>query len=228
MDDLLTDQQQAERVRGWLQENVWYLIGGLVLGLGALFGWREWQNYRTTQAAAASATYEELLGAVRAGRTARAEELAAQLARDYAGTPYLDQARLAMARLNMDRSKPDEAVIYLRQVAEEGHSEEMRHIARLRLARVLVEQQKYEEALKWLEVPQDSAFAARFHEVRGDVYHAMGRFGEAREEYLSALNNGDAGVIDAALVQAKLDDLGLGSESAAPANLTKTAPPAGG
>jgi predicted negative regulator of RcsB-dependent stress response len=216
VDDLLTDQQQAERVRRWVADNGWYLLGGLVLGLAALLGWRQWQSAQTSGAEQASAVYEELLGAISVERTARAEELAAQLANDHGGTPYVDQARLAMARLKMDRNAPDEALEYLRQVAEDGSTEDMRHIGRLRVARVLAEQQKYDEALAELTVPVDSVFAARYHEVRGDVYHAMGKFAESRDEYQKALANGEPGVIDQALVQAKLDDLGLGAAPASP------------
>jgi predicted negative regulator of RcsB-dependent stress response len=121
-----------------------------------------------------------------------------------------------MARLKMDRNAPDEALGYLRQVAEEGGTDDMRHIGRLRVARVLAEQQKYEEALAELTVPDDSVFAARYYEVRGDVYQAMGKLAESRDEYQKALANGQPGVIDQALVQAKLDDLGLSVEPAAP------------
>lgn len=229
MDDFLTDQQRAEQIRLWLRHNGWYLLAGLVLGLGGLFGWRQWQSYQGTQAEAASAVYQELLGAIRVDRTARAEELAAQMAKEHAGTPYLDQALLAMARMKMERSQPDEALAYLRRVADGSGSEEIRHIARLRAGRVLAEQQKYDDAIAELKVPADSAFAARYHEVRGDVYQAMGKFGESRDEYQKALENGEPGVIDQALVQAKLDDLGLGGEAPPPGAPTTAAPaPAGG
>jgi predicted negative regulator of RcsB-dependent stress response len=214
VDDFLTDQQRAEQVRTWLRENGWYLLAGLVLGLGGLFGWRQWQDIKVTRAEAASEVYQELLGAIRVGRTARAEELATRLAKEHSGTPYLDQARLAMARMKMERSQPHEALTYLRQVAGDSRSEEMRHIARLRAARVLAEQQKFDEALAELKVPDDSAFAARYYEVRGDVYHAMGKLAESRDAYQKALETGEPGVIDEALVQAKLYDLGIGSEPA--------------
>ena len=232
MDDLLTDQQRAEQIRNWFAENGWYLLGGLVLGLAALFGWRQWQTVQVSEAQAASAVYEELLGAIRVDRTARAEELAAQLAKDHARTPYVDQARLAMARMKMDRNAADEALGYLKEVAEDGHSEGVRHVGRLRMARVLAEQQKYDEALAQLTVPADSAFAARYHEVRGDVYQAMGKLAESRAEYQKALETGQPGVIDQGLVQAKLDDLGPGEEPpAAPAAAAPAQPapaPAGG
>jgi predicted negative regulator of RcsB-dependent stress response len=224
VDDNLTDQQRAEQVRGWLSENGWYLLGGVVLGLAGLFGWRQWEDRLAHQAEEASALYAELLGAIRVQRTTRAEEIARQLAADYGSTPYVDQARLAMARLKMERSLPEEAARYLREVTEDAHSSEVGHIARLRLARVLIHQEKYDEALKTLTVDADSAFAPRYHEVRGDAYHAMGRMAEARVEYEAALEGVEAGVIDQAFVQAKLDEIGDGARSAATADATVPAP----
>ncbi len=221
MDDNLTDQQRAEQVRGWFGANIWFLLAGLVLGLGALFGWRQWTEGRAQRAEQASALYEEMLTAIRVGRAVRAEEIAGELERDYTATPYLDQARLAMARLKMDGSRPEEAARYLEQVVAGPASAELRDIARLRLARVLIQMEKYEEAIRQLAPPQDSAFAARYHEVRGDAYYAMGRRDDARSEYQAALEQVAESPIDPALLQAKLDEVG---GAAAPATTASTAP----
>lgn len=214
MDDHLTDRQRAEQIRVWLSDNGWSLLAGLVLGLAALFGWRQWDGYRTTEAEEASAIYEELLASIRVERTSAAEELAAQIASKYGSTPYVDQARLAMAKLKLDRSLPEEAAQYLKQVVDHPSSAEIGHIARLRLGRVLVQQEKYEEALEVLEPPQNSAFAPRFHDVRGDAYHAMGRLDEARSEYAAALTGNEESMVDQAFVQAKLDALSAGTATA--------------
>lgn len=223
MDDNLTDQQRAEQVRIWLRENGWYLLAGLALGLAGLFGWRQWTEYDTTHAEKASALYEEMLSAIRVDRTTRAEEIAEELAAQYASTPYLDQARLAMAKMKLDRGQPEEAVKYLEQVAKDSDSAEIADIARLRVARVLAQQEKYDDALKVLAVPKDSAFEPQFHEVRGDVYYAMGRPDEARAEYEAALKGDQSGAGDQAFLRAKLAELSGGvvpeamAEPAAPA-----------
>ena len=87
---------------------------------------------------------------------------------------------------------------------------------------MLIFQEKYDEALKALADPGSKAFAPAFHDVRGDVYYAMGKLAEARSEYEQALNGEVAAqVIDRTYVQAKLDDLGGASAALAPA----TAPP---
>jgi predicted negative regulator of RcsB-dependent stress response len=214
VDDNLTDQQRAEQIRIWLGENGWYLLAGLALGLAGLFGWRQWNSYSSTHAEQASALYEEMLTAIRVGRGTRADEIAARLAQDFASTPYLDQARLAMAKMKLDESRPEDATKYLQQVVEHSDTPEVVNIARMRLARVLAQEEKYEDALKVLSDPGDSAFGPRFHEVRGDIYYAMGRPDEARAEYEAALRGDPTAVGDPAFLQAKLAEL---AGSAAPA-----------
>lgn len=216
MDDFLTDQQQADVVKSWLRENGLWLVAGVVLGLGGLFGWNQWQRYQERRAIDASMVYETVLKAVREQRLEDAEAGMKQLAEAYARTPYVDQGRLVMARLYVDRSNPTEAVNYLQQVVQGSGSTEITHIARLRLARLLITVEKYDDALKALDVPGLKAFAPAFHEIRGDVYFAMGKKEEARSEYEQALNGLVTPVINREVVRAKLDDLGGAIAVAAP------------
>ena len=209
MDDLLTDQQQAEQVRGWLRQNGLFLAAGVGLGLLALFGFNQWNRLQEQKSVEASSYYETFLQAVSSRQLEQAEAGMATLAADFGSSPYADQGRLAMAKLYLDQGKPDKAAEYLKQVADGGHSPQMKSIGSLRLARVLAFQEKYDDALKALKDPGPTAFAAAFHDVRGDVYFAMGKPAEARSEYEQALNGEAAnGLIDRTYVQAKLDDLG--------------------
>lgn len=216
-DELLTDQQQAERVRQWLRENGGFIFAGLLLGLGGLFGWNWWQDYQDRHGSEASAAYEQVMQEVRAGRPLRAAELQAELAADYGDSPYVDLARLALARLHMDRNETGEAAAYLRRVIEESPDEALRPLVRLRLARALLQGEDYEAALQALsDVDENSSFASRFHEVRGDIYTAMARYAEAREQYELALSTVEPGVIDRNFVQAKRDGLPQPENAAAP------------
>jgi predicted negative regulator of RcsB-dependent stress response len=93
---------------------------------------------------------------------------------------------------------------------------ELRHIAGLRLARVLIDLGKSDEALKTLSDPIPAAFAAPYHEVRGDAYRAKKDVPDAIKEYQAALGAGDASGIDASLLELKIQD--LGAVPAAPAS----------
>ncbi|MGI9344282.1 MAG: YfgM family protein [Gammaproteobacteria bacterium] len=210
LDDFRTDEQQAEVVRQWLRENLAFVVGGIVVALGGLFGWQQWQDYRDTQAERASGLYEELIAAVGGGRLTQAEEVFADLQSRYAGSAYIDQSRFVLAKASMDRNDFETAAEHLAAAVDNTTSPEFRHIARLRLARVRLQQQQYEVALDVLGPSNpDSAFAARYDDIRGDVYFAQGRLDDAREAYEAALMAGQIPpVVDRVLVQAKLDALG--------------------
>ncbi len=209
MDELLTDEQQAERVKKWLSENGAALLLGLLLGLGGLFAWSQWQKYQDQETTNASETYEELVEALRSQRPERAVELEGELANDFAGSPYLDQARFLLAKAYLDRNESEKSMDYLSRVVAKASAEPMRRIAQLRLARVKLHQQNYADALAVLEnIDENSAFGPQFHEIRGDIYAAMDQPEDARREYATAMGAVEPGVIDRAFVQAKLDALG--------------------
>ena len=208
-DEFLTDDQQADQVKSWMRQNGPFLLAGVVLGLGGLFGWNQWQRYQEQRAEAASALYDELLYSVSEQQFDVATQQLQQIETEFASSAYVDQGRLSMAGLNVSRGKQDEAIAQLQRVADKGLSDEIRNIARLRLARLLSSNDKHDEALKALNVSGTGAFAPLFHDVRGDVYYAMGKLAEARSEYEQALNGEQAAaVLDLGYVTAKLDELG--------------------
>jgi predicted negative regulator of RcsB-dependent stress response len=67
-------------------------------------------------------------------------------------------------------------------------ADEHRGVARLRLAAVLLDEKKYEEALKVLDGNKDEAFAAPAADLRGDIMLAQGRLDEARAAYKLAVD----------------------------------------
>lgn len=205
----LSEKETVEAIRAWWQENGKFIIAGIVLGAGGLFGWNQWQTHEQGQAEAASMVFERLIEAVEKGSEYDARAAAEAIAKDYASTPYAEQARLAMAKLYVEQGKSDEAAAELRALAE-GAEPPLSLIARHRLARVLLYQDKPEEALQVLGVGDPGAFRPRFLEVRGDAELALGRPEAAREAWTAALATpGQPPLIDVRLVRMKLDELGV-------------------
>jgi len=93
---------------------------------------------------------------------------------------------------------------------------ELKHIARLRLARLLIDQGKPDDAISTLAADTPGAFASRYHEVRGDAYAAKQDVKDAVTEYKAALDSSDLGNSDIALLELKLADLGTPPTPAAP------------
>jgi predicted negative regulator of RcsB-dependent stress response len=210
VDELLSEKEQVEKLRNWWKENGPFVIGGLLLGVLALSGWNYWQGWKIEQAEAAKAAYDTL---VIAAGNADAETSAAQLATledDFAGTPYVDQGRLMMAKLEVDAGRLDQAATLLSKVVDQTDDPELARIARMRLARVLLAEGDTDGALAALPLRDAGVFAARYHELRGDILARRGEIAAAREEYGLALETASAGIVDAASVQIKLEALGAG------------------
>jgi len=147
VDEFLTDEQQADRAKQWLRENGVFIAAGVVLGLGGLFGWQQWQEYKVRLAGEASVVWEQMRSAIDGDRFNEVNETLEILETDYSGTAYLDQARLALARMYMDRNSPDEALQQLQLLAGGGKDSQLRRIAELRMAQIYLYQSEYEAAL---------------------------------------------------------------------------------
>ena len=50
-----TDQEQVEELQKWWQENRLAIVVGLVVGIGGLVGWEQWQKASLKESMAASA-----------------------------------------------------------------------------------------------------------------------------------------------------------------------------
>lgn len=210
----LTEKEQLDELRAWWAENRWMVIGGVALGIAIIAGIKMRGSHEMETALKASSQYEALLEEVAAERTDPARTIADTLFDEYQDTVYADQARLAMARLYMDRGRDADAADVLRPLAMDRGDEPMQLVARLRLARILLYQEKPDEVLEFLKVPKDSAFAARYNEVIGDAHFALGDFDKAAESYNAVLaDERGQQTVDVALVRMKLGDLPGGDDA---------------
>jgi predicted negative regulator of RcsB-dependent stress response len=85
------------------------------------------------------------------------------------------------------------------------------HIARLRLASVLLAQEDPVKTLELLSAVNKDGFESRYHELTGDAYVQRKQDGDselARTEYRKSLETLPAGSTSTGLIQLKLDNLG--------------------
>ena len=207
-DELKTEEEQLEEFRNWWSEYGAYVIGGIVIGVGLLFGWNYTQDARMEAQTKASAVYDTLADHVADGKLEEAETLAAEIAADYANTAYVGQSKLAMARLYMDQNRDEDAANALRELLELDGFEELKLVAGLRLSKVLMYQGKAEEALDAVSDPKGQAFTARYAEARGDALVALERYAEAREAYGEAMQQPNSELtVDVGYLRLKVFDL---------------------
>jgi predicted negative regulator of RcsB-dependent stress response len=231
VDDYYNEQEQWERVKQWLRENGLWLLAGVVIGVAALAGWRWWQDRIEQQALAASGKYTQVLEAFGRGDRTRGFTLVDELRRDHASSPYADQADLLAARSLVETSELGKAAERLTRVMNGSRDDQLKLVARLRLARVQLAQGNPDLAMATLDAAQAGAFAARFDDVRGDVLFAKGDKPGALRAWRKAVEADKDGSLDRATVELKIADLladGVtDATAAAPAATAPAAAPAG-
>jgi len=202
------EQEELEALQKWWRENGKVVVAGVVLGLGGVFGWTSWQSYQERQATQASQLYNSIVESVLAQEHAAAQRQTDLLVSEHRDSGYASLASLVAAKSAVARGEPDAAEKRLRWVIENADLAELRDLARIRLARLLRDEQRYDEGLTVLDQLQEASFVAIAAELRGDFHLAMGDREAARRSYEAALA---APGIDAGMrarLQMKHDDLG--------------------
>jgi predicted negative regulator of RcsB-dependent stress response len=203
--DYRTDEEQAEALKKWWNENGKFIVAGVVIGISAIFGWRGYNNHLAQQAEAASEVFEEMMKASRDNDSENIDAYANRIIDDYNSTSYSMFAHLMLAKLAAEANQFAEAETHLREVLNSNDQDEFKHIARLRLSRIFIADNKLDEAEKLLNIKNTDAFSARYEELRGDIFVKQNKTDEAREAYQKALANSEG---EQVILQMKLDDLG--------------------
>lgn len=207
MDDYLSEGEQWERLKGWVRSNGLWIIAGIAVGVGILVGMRWWEARTDRLALEAGAKYQQILEALDKNDKARAQTLTAELQRDYSSSPYVDQANLLAARSAVEAGELDKAAATLKSVMEKTKDEQLALIARLRLARVQLEQAKPDDAIATLNAVEPGAFKPRYSETRGDALFAKGDKAGALKEYQSARTGALTQSVDSQALDLKIGDL---------------------
>jgi predicted negative regulator of RcsB-dependent stress response len=197
------EQERLAELKGWWEDNRWYVVAAIAAAVLAFAGYRGWQYWSASQAEDAAAMYMAASKAQKEQRVAAVDALVAKHPRSY----YASEGQLVVARDKFDAGDLPGAEKRLEWVMERG-VEEHRGIARLRLAAVMLEQKKFAESLRVLDGNKDEAFTALVADLRGDVMLAQGRIDEARAAYRLASEKADARNPVKGIAETKLNALG--------------------
>lgn len=204
MADHYEEEAQVEQLKRWWSENWKSLAAGLVLGLVVIVGWEAYKRYQLQQSDQASQLYDDLKAALAAHKNDDAAALGDKLVKQFQRTPYAISAAFYLAQIAVEQNKLDDAVARLQWVADQSKDGGLRDLAKLRLAKVLWQQKKTDDALKLLD-GEHGGYNALFAELRGDIKLSQNDRAAARMAYEQALASSEGPNRD--LIQRKLDDL---------------------
>ncbi len=205
----LEEQEQIAALKGWWKDNGTAVLAVVAAVALALAGWQGWRIWQADQSQQAAALYDSLVKGLQADDAKAVRDAGGSLVEKFPRTLYASMGALASARFYFERGDLKSARAQLQWAVDRSSSEELRDIARLRLAGVMLDEKAYGEALAQLEAKHAPAMAAQYAALKGDVLLAQGKADEARAAYRLALEKSDPrGGAFRAGVQLRLDALG--------------------
>lgn len=181
----LEEQEQLAEIKAWWKQHGNLLINVATAAAIAVLAWQGWNWYQRSQSGQASMVYHVLQQAVVEHDTQRIKAASGELVEKFGRTSYAPLGALTAARVMIDSGDQKSAKAQLQWAADKG-KDEIRDLARLRLAALLLDEKAYDEALKQLDGSVTPAFEARFADTRGDLLSAQGKKEEAVKAYQSA------------------------------------------
>jgi predicted negative regulator of RcsB-dependent stress response len=181
------EREQLEDLKAWWTQWGAYVVAAIVavaVIMLTMTGWRYWQEQKND---AASQLYYAVADSLQFTDEARAQKAMSQMTADYASTGYAPRAALLYAQILWDNGKPDDAVGQLNWVIEHADEAALKDVARYRLASAMVEQKKYDEALKFLATAHNPAFDMLYDDLKGEALMGQGNPGAAVEAFTLAL-----------------------------------------
>lgn len=211
----LEEQEQLDELKVWWKLHGNKVTGVLLAAAVAVAGWQGWNWYQRGQAAQASSIYGVLQRAASEKDLQRVKAASGELLEKFGNSAYAPLAALTAGKAAYDAQDLKTAKVQLAWAVD--HSDgELKDLASLRLAAVLLDEKAHDEALKLVQTSSSPAFAARFADMRGDILLAQGKRAEAKAAYQVVLQKTDAAAAGRnapasglkELVQQKLDALG--------------------
>ena len=213
-----TDEEQIEAIKIWWAENGKSLLLTLVLAIGAVFGYRAWENQALEDAETASSLYEsmtvpmvgEQIIDLSAEIIESTRSVGNQLKIDHSETTYAFLGALYMAKISVEMNDLESAETELQWMLDNDVEDTLKPIVLIRLAYVIAAQGKLEEALSLVSEDQIErnvkAHSSSWYELQGDLYYQLGEMEKARKAYQRAIDSVSEERLDRTLL-AKLEDI---------------------
>lgn len=209
----LQEQEQLDSIKHFWKQYGNLITWVLIIALGGFAAFNGWQWMQRDRSVKASVLFDELDKAVTAGDTDKVARVFTDMKEHYGSTAFAGQAGLLAAKSQFEKGQNDAARASLEWVIGNASEKEYAVLARLRLAGVLLDEKKYDEALKALPTDPPLSFAGLAADRRGDILMAQGKVEEARAAYQAAFDAMAPTLDYRRLVEAKLTALGAAPET---------------
>lgn len=222
----LQEQDQIEELKAWWARYGGTIAAALVLGAIVVIGIQGWRWWTGKRAEDASVLYSAVSQAATTKDAAKAKDAMRDLADRYTATGYAPRAALLYAKMLYDGGDRKGASAQLSWVVDHSTEDQLKAVARYRLAGIQIDDKQYEAALATLDAKHPAPFDGMYDDLRGDALAALGRTADARSAYQAALAKLDPKSQYRGYLQLKLEALPGAADAAAKPAATPQGGPA--
>ncbi|CAI9398077.1 TPA: YfgM family protein [Citrobacter amalonaticus] len=200
------ENDQVDAIKRFFAENGKALAVGVILGVGALVGWRYWNSHQTESARSTSLSYQTVVSSLSAGK---AEDLSAaeKFAADNKNA-YGALASMELAQQFVDQNQLEKAAAQLQQGLAATSDENLNAVITLRLARVQVQLKQADTALKTLDSVKGEGWAAIVADLRGEALLSKGDKQGARSAWEAGVKSNASPALSE-MMQMKINNLSI-------------------
>lgn len=207
MEAYVTDEQQLEAIRKWFKQHGKHLLTAVLVVAVIGMSIRYWFHHQEVNKIEASEEYTMLLMSQSQEDKQSAQFKAKSIIQDYPNTPYASLAGLYLAKLAVQDGEIEQALDHLERVID-GSVEEFALVARVRAARIYLNEGQYDKALNLVEVKDADGYSPLLEEIKGDVFAAQNQTEKARNAYEKALLLSVEKELENPLLTLKVQELG--------------------
>ena len=203
----LEEQEKIDGLKSW-----WEIYGTLVIIIATIFitgisGTKAWRYYQQQQSDQAVELFISLQEVSKSEDSKKIRDAALLLMDGFPDNGYATRAALISARASIDEKDINNARDSLEWILINTKEKELKDVARLRLAGLLLDEKKHDEALKLLENEHSEFFDSLYGDLKGDIYADKGNVSEAISAYKMAMSKIDKKETRYKIIQMKVDAL---------------------
>lgn len=198
------ENEQVDALRRFFANNGKALVVGVVIGIAALGGWRYWSSHEQDSAKTVSAEYQKLTSAMQAGKPETLEAVntfASENSNTYGALAALD-----LAKQYVDSNQLDKAATLLQNGLKDTKDGNLQAVINLRLARIQLQQNQADAALKTLDGVKGDGWTAIVADIRGEALLSKGDKQGARDAWSKGVES-DASPALKQMMQMKMNNL---------------------
>ena len=204
----LEEQEQIDAIK-----TIWKHYGKNIIRIVFIFlvcytlfnGWFFFQSNRLGQA---SELYQTIV-TLDEKNTKDIIEKSQVIIDQHSGTAYASRAAILFAKASYQEGLKDKAIEKLEWASNHAKDSATESIALIQLGQVLLEEKKYEEALKKTNRIDNKGYLGLSNDLKGDILSAMGKKEDAKKAYIEALKQFGPKDLYPRFTREKLESLGV-------------------